>query len=149
MSYKIPDNKLLLFIIKKVINEKKVIKSQKKFLEFVIDELKSSGINYRVDGKRLRKIAINKLKIKLEIEYRESNEESKYLKTCPVCGSKLKDIKNSTLDGEKVFAGKKCTKCPYWTGPKKRIPRKYTFYGDGEYDKQKKWKYNNSQVREG
>ncbi|MDP8011203.1 MAG: hypothetical protein ACP5LA_02170 [Thermoplasmata archaeon] len=144
MSYKIPDNKLLSFIIKKVIKEKKVIKSQKNFLNYVLEELRSSGIDYRLDGKRLRKIAINDLKLKVDIEYRESNEESKDLKICPVCGNKLMDIKNLTLDGKTVFTGKKCTKCSYWTGLKKRIPKKYTFYGDGEYDKQKKRKYDSS-----
>lgn len=143
MNYKIPDDKLLMFMIKKVIKEKKVIKSQRKFLEYVLDELKTSGMDYRLDGKRLRLIAINRIKIKVEIEYRESNEGSEHLKTCPVCGGRLADIKNLTLDGETVYAGKKCTKCLYWTGPKKRIPRRYTFYGDGSYDKQKKRKSDN------
>jgi len=146
MKYKIPDKKLISFIIKKIIREKKVIKSQKNFLEYVLSELKSSGIDYRLDGKRLRSIAINNSRLKIEIEYRESDEESKNLKTCPVCGNKLIDIKNSTLYGETVFAGKKCTKCPYWTGPKKKIPRRYIFYGDENYDKQKIWKYDNSKA---
>jgi hypothetical protein len=26
-----------------------------------------------------------------------------------------------------VELGFKCTKCPYWTGPRKRVPVRYTF----------------------
>lgn len=146
MSYKIPKEDLVIFIIKKILKEKKIIKSQKILLEEVQKELKSSGIDYRIDAKRLRKIAINKLKIHVEIEYRETNRESQNLKTCPVCGNKLVNIKNLTLENQTVFLGKKCTKCPYWTGKNIRVPKRYIFIGDGEYDKQKKRESNNSKI---
>ncbi|HEU13185.1 MAG: hypothetical protein ACP5G5_03230 [Thermoplasmata archaeon] len=127
MNYKVPDEKLITFIIRKVIKEKGIINSQREFLSLVLRELKQSGIDYRLNGIRLRKIAINKAGVKVEIEYRETGEESKDLKICPVCGNKLVDIYNLTLEGGRIPTGKKCTKCPYWTGINKRVPRRYTF----------------------
>lgn len=127
MNYKLADEKLLVFIIKKLIKEKKIIISQTKFLSLVLNEFNQSGFEYKLSGERLRKISINKANIKVEIEYKDLGKDSKNLKICPVCGNKLIDIFNLTLDGKKITAGKKCTKCPYWTGQTIRMPRKYTF----------------------
>ncbi|MCI4434320.1 MAG: hypothetical protein JHC29_02480 [Thermoplasmata archaeon] len=127
MNYKVPDERLIVFIIKKVIKEKGIINSQREFLSLVLRELKQSGIDYRLNGTRLRKIAINKAGVKVEIEYRETDANSKDLKICPVCGSKLLEIHNFTLEGNKVPVGKRCTRCPYWTGLTKRVPRRYIF----------------------
>ncbi len=127
MNYKVPDEKLIIFIIKKVMKQNPVINSQREFLSLVLKELKLSGVEYRLNGTRLRKIAINKANVKIDIEYRETNMNSKNLKICPVCSNKLVDIYNLTLEGKKVTAGKKCTRCPYWTGQTVRLPRRYTF----------------------
>lgn len=127
MSYKVPDEKLIVFIIKRVLKEKWMVNSQRELLSLVLKELRESGVDYRLDGARLRKIAINKAGVKVMIEYRETSMDSKNLKICPVCGNKLTDIYNLTLEGERLSTGKKCTKCPYWTGLNKRVPRRYIF----------------------
>jgi hypothetical protein len=57
---------------------------------------------------------------------RKKKKEPK-LNACPVCGSKVKKIKNKTLKGGSVTAGFKCTMCPYHTSLPVRIPAKYTF----------------------
>ena len=42
-------------------------------------------------------------------------------------GSATKELQNQTLDGEEVKLGFRCSKCPYWTGPERRVPVRYTF----------------------
>ncbi len=127
MSYKIPDEELIIFIIKKVMMKHRTIYSQKKFLEFVLNELKGTENVYKLTEKRLRKIALTKANVKVEIEYRETNMGIEDMKFCPVCGSKLIKIYNKTLENIEISIGLKCQKCGYWTGPKKRIPKRYIF----------------------
>ncbi len=46
---------------------------------------------------------------------------------CPVCGSGLEPIRNSTLDGPRVELGARCRSCGYWTHLKRRVPVRYSF----------------------
>ncbi len=50
-----------------------------------------------------------------------------------------------------VELGFKCTKCPYWTGPRKRVPVRYTFTMLGSIvpSNKKKGKYAQMEVRLG
>jgi len=127
MSYKIPNEEIIVYIIKKIMMKQRIIYSQKKFLELVLNELKSTDNVYKLTEKRLRKIAITKAGVKVEMEYRETDMGIDDMKVCPVCGSKLTKIYNKTLDNIEVPIGLKCQTCGYWTGPKKRIPKRYIF----------------------
>ncbi|MGC8584693.1 MAG: hypothetical protein ACP5RZ_02580 [Thermoplasmata archaeon] len=128
MKYTIPDEKLIEKIIEKIFIENPEINSQKKLIDLIRKELALKDKNLRISVRRLRKIAINDAKVKINIQYKELNKNSDILKKCPVCGNDLKAIYNYTLDGEKVYVGKKCEVCLYWTGIKLRLPKRYTFY---------------------
>ena len=139
MSYRIPTSEVLAEAIRDVLRRRPTVGSQRRLTELVLRELKGIDEDYTASEERIRKVAIDSGSAKIEIHCREGEERSRYTR-CPVCGSKMNRIRNETVFGGTVTLGYKCTKCPYWTGLKRRMPIRYVFYGDGytkivEYDK--------------
>ncbi len=130
MSYRIPPSDLLVDVIKEVVKKHLTVSSQRKLTELVLRRLKDIDKEYAASEERIRRVAIDSGVAKIEIHCREGEEKSRYSR-CPVCGSKMVRIRNETVFGGTVTLGYKCTKCPYWTGLRRRIPIRYVFYGDG------------------
>ena len=126
MPYRIPPAKLLSQTISEVIRDKRSVVSQKRFTELVLAVLKKKDEGYTVSEERVRRMAIHKNLVRVHIHYRVTEERSDGGK-CPVCGSATKELQNQTLDGQEVKLGFRCVKCPYWTGPERRVPVRYTF----------------------
>jgi len=126
MAYRIPSSKVLEDSIRRVIREQQSIPSQRRFTELVLEDLKRKNPDYKVGEVRMRKMALHRNLAKVTIMYRETKEPSRKGR-CPVCTSPTEELHNLTLDDRKVELGFKCTKCPFWTGPRKRVPVRYTF----------------------
>ncbi len=126
MAYRIPSSKVLEDSIRRVIREQQSIPSQRRFTELVLEDLKRKNPDYKVGEVRMRKMALHRNLAKVTIQYRETKEPSRKGR-CPVCTSPTEELHNLTLDDRKVELGFKCTKCPFWTGPRKRVPVRYTF----------------------
>ena len=77
-------------------------------------------------GARVRRLVIDSGLVGVEIHARES-EEKKGLTRCPVCGERVKKLKNMTVFGGTVTLGFKCPRCGYWSGLRRRIPTRYVF----------------------
>lgn len=126
MPYRIPSVKVLSQSIAEVVKEKGTVVSQRKFSQLVLVKLKAKDQEYSASEERIRRTAIFRNLARIHIHYRETKEPSKNGK-CPVCGSETKEIHNQTLLGENVKLGFRCVRCPYWTGPNRRVPVRYTF----------------------
>lgn len=126
MPYRIPPVKVLSQSISEVIKEKRSVVSQRKFTELVVIKLRQKDPEYSASEERIRRTAIFRNLTRIHINYRETKEQARNGK-CPVCGSETKEIHNQTLLGEEVKLGFKCVRCPYWTGPNRRVPVRYTF----------------------
>ena len=124
--YMIASDDDIIVALKEIFSEFPVVESQKKLKEFVDARMESTGAPYKVSESRLRRIAILNGIAKVEIRCRESHGR-KAIARCPVCGSKLKMIKNRTVFGGTVTLEHQCVLCPYWTGMKHRVPMKYIF----------------------
>jgi len=138
MSYRIPSKEVLADAISAVLQKRPMVGSQRKLTQLVLKKLRSIEKDYTASEERIRRVAIDSGAAKIEIHCRESEEKSRYSR-CPVCGSKMRRIRNETIFGGTVTLGYKCTRCPYWTGLQLRVPVRYVFYGDGykkvaEYD---------------
>lgn len=81
---------------------------------------------YRVSEPRARRLAFDSDLVDMEIECRETHELRSLFK-CPVCGRRLKMVKNMTIFGGTVTLGYTCPHCPYWTGIHRRVPTRYIF----------------------
>jgi len=126
MAYRIPDDDRLEEAIIVVMGRDRQIRSQAAMTELVSRELRKECDDYRVSGERIRRIAIERGILKIEIEYNEHDGQSS-ADVCPVCGNSMNIITNTTLDGRAADIGRQCTRCPYHTGIKKRTPGRYTF----------------------
>ncbi|MDD1772589.1 MAG: hypothetical protein LUQ09_06675 [Methanomassiliicoccales archaeon] len=130
MAYRIPPAKVLEDSIRRIIREQQSIPSQRQFTELVLEDLKKKSPDYKVGEVRLRRMALHRNLARVVIQYRETREPS-HKGRCPVCLSPTEELHNQTLDDQKVELGFKCTKCPYWTGPRKRVPVRYIFTMQG------------------
>jgi hypothetical protein len=126
MPYRIPSVKVLSQSISEVIKSERNVVSQRRFGEMVVKNLKKKDVEYSASEERIRRMAIFRNLARIHIHYRETKEQSQNGK-CPVCGSETKEIHNQTLFGEEVKLGFKCSRCPFWTGPNRRVPVRYTF----------------------
>ena len=130
MAYRIPDDDRLEEAINIVMGRERQIRSQAAMTELVSKELRKEYEDYRVRGERIRRVAIERGLLKIEIEYNEHDDPSS-ADVCPVCGNPMNIITNTTLDGREADIGRHCTRCPYQTGIKKRTPGRYTFIRGG------------------
>ena len=124
-QYKVPKASLLKDIVITVLKNEKIVDSQKYLLTTVKYFLRNLDGRYTVTSRRLRKVIFTIPEISVEIDYKYTERELG--KKCPVCYSEMKPVYNMTIDNNKVLSGYRCTHCSYWTGLKRRVPRKYRF----------------------
>ncbi|MCL2711727.1 MAG: hypothetical protein FWD37_00410 [Methanomassiliicoccaceae archaeon] len=124
--YRIPDDGILERAIRTVVKKEGHIRSQSEMKELVMNELRKDDTDYRTSGERIRKMAIERNILRVEIEY-NSRDDRSLPDVCPVCGYPMTAMDNTTLDGQDTKIGRRCTKCPYHTGLKRRTPGRYTF----------------------
>ncbi|HHD16508.1 MAG TPA: hypothetical protein ENK47_07345 [Euryarchaeota archaeon] len=131
-SYRIPGEDLVSEAIREILNEAFTVRSQTLFHRLVLAKLREKEPDrYRLSPARLRRIAARMEDVDLIIHCREDRKKNRS-STCPVCGMKMEDVKNSTLYGWTVATGKVCPTCSYWTGSRKRIPTRYVFTREKE-----------------
>jgi|GEM_PF-215785 len=126
-KYKVPTDEDVVEAIQKAMTGSHIVRSQTELKALVQSELKAKDPAFSITNERLRRIALEKAGLQIEMQSREL-EDGPALARCPVCKSPLKATKNDTIYGGTVTLGFKCTKCPYWTGIKRRVPTRYTFY---------------------
>lgn len=128
-TYKVPSDEEIVDAIDAVMLRNHIVRSQIELLSLVKEELKARDPDFAVTGERVRKVSMEKAGLTIEIQSREKDTgRGKAMSKCPVCGSPIKAMKNVTIYGGTVTLGFKCTKCPYWTGSKRRVPTRYVFY---------------------
>jgi hypothetical protein len=126
-KYKVPSEDDIIEAIQKAMTGNNIVRSQTELRALVQAELKTKDPAFSITNERLRRIALEKVGLAIEIQGRDL-EGGPPLVKCPVCKSPLKATKNVTIYGGTVNLGFTCTKCPYWTGVKRRVPTRYTFY---------------------
>ncbi len=126
MTYRIPSKEEIVKAIASCITDYGVINSQRKLGEIVRRKMQETEHLYHVSDERIRKLAVSNHLVDLELKYKEA-KGVKLPHKCPICGSRLKRLKNMTIDGGTVTLGYSCPTCRYWTGLKKNVPARYVF----------------------
>jgi len=124
-AYRIPNDERVRESLRRVFSTRQVVDSQRKLKGLVERDLKGQE-RYKVGGPRLRLLAIDSGLVDLEILCRDTDEMRSLVK-CPVCGARLKKVRNMTVFGGTVTLGYRCERCRYWTGLKRRVPTRYVF----------------------
>ncbi len=124
-EYRIPSDELIRAAIARVFQTRHEVTSQRALKRLIERDLRGSE-NFRVGEERVRHLAIDSGLVGLEIHTRES-EQKRGLTKCPVCGERVKRLKNMTVFGGTVTLGFKCPKCGYRSGLRRRVPIRYVF----------------------
>ncbi len=125
-EYRIPKDDVIRAAISRVFQTRHEVSSQRALKRLVEREVRGSE-NFRVGEERIRRLAIESGLTRLEIRAREADER-RGLTKCPVCGERVKRIKNMTVFGGTVTLGFRCPKCGYWSGLRRRVPTRYVFH---------------------
>jgi hypothetical protein len=123
----VPPDLLKLLALRVLHAEGGTIQTQSRLLEEVNDQLRGEDPAFRVGAVRLREILISDPRIRVEIRYATRRLPGP-LTSCPVCRGPLRELRNRTLRGEVVVTGWKCTRCPYRTPLRRRVPARYVFH---------------------
>jgi len=125
-------------VVVQVILREGTVATQTRLAKLVNKELaKRDPKSYHVTPARVRMLAARSGLVGLAIRARLDGPVRE-MRSCPVCGSKLKRTENRTLTGKSAATGYRCTRCPWWTGARElRVPHHYTFHARvsrGEHD---------------
>jgi len=124
-EYRIPPDDDVRAAIARVFQTRHQVTSQRALKALVEKDL-AGREKFRVGEGRVRLLAIDSGLIALEIHTREA-EEKRALTKCPVCGTRVKRLRNMTVFGGTVTLGFRCPKCGYWSGLRRRVPILYVF----------------------
>jgi len=124
-EYRIPSDDRVRASLARVFSTRRAVNSQRQLKRLVEKDLKGEE-DFRVGEPRLRQIAIDSGRLDLEIHCRETGERRSLVR-CPVCGERLRRVRNMTVFGGTVTLGYRCARCTYWTGLRKRVPTRYVF----------------------
>lgn len=80
----------------------------------------------RIGPERMRAVLATSKRVHLEVHYANRPVRTPLL-ACPVCRSPVEPRHNATLWGDTVIVGYRCTKCPFWTPIRRRVPAHYVF----------------------
>ena len=136
MPHRIPKKKEVVRAIIDALRDAGCVDSLDALRDMVIHHLREVNPEYTISTRRLRRIIATVEDVEMRISASESEAYTRALggkdalnnmSHCPVCGAKLKPVRNQTIYGWTVVIEKKCPVCGYWTGRKIRKPYKYEF----------------------
>ena len=135
MPFKYVPDEVLEEAINAVMLELVCVDSLAKLRRYVNERLGETDPDYSVSHLRLRLKVTGMSNLRVSVSASENrvmterfggeDQALRSLVRCPVCGTKLKAVKNQTLYGWVVVVEKKCPSCHYWTGKKLRRPHRY------------------------
>lgn len=127
MAYRIPSEETLRDAVRRVLTQHRGIGSLKGLTEEVAEVLRKQDPRYRIGPERVRRVASRMNAVRTTIQTRRA-PRGPQRERCPVCGGKMKSVRNRTLGGDAVALEARCSQCPYWTGRERRVPVRYTFH---------------------
>lgn len=103
------------------------VETQRRLREMVAKELARRRPGARVSGERARVLAVRSGLVRLETRTKVG-DGIQGVTQCPVCGAKVRKVRNRTLTGGQVLVGLRCSSCGYRAGQKLAVPTKYVFH---------------------
>src|SRR5439155_20758571 len=119
-SYRIPSDDRVRDSLVRVFSTRPMVDSQRRLKQLVEKDLKGDE-KYRVAEPRLRVLAIDSGLVDRGIRCRDTEEMPSLIKS-PVCGARLKKVRNMTGCGPPVTLSVRREPCKYWTTRRRRTP---------------------------
>jgi hypothetical protein len=126
-SYRRPDAEAVRLAAHRALQRNRAaIDSQAAFHRSLLPILRRGDPLFALGPARMRRLLIGVPGIRVDVRYAERERRSA-VSRCPVCGAKVRPIRNATLLGDEVTLGYRCTRCAYWTHLRRRVPIRYQF----------------------
>ena len=122
--YSIPSEEEVVKAVKRVFASRARVETQALLARLILKILGKK--EYRLSGERAKRIVLDNDLATLDVEYKELTRTGTPRK-CPVCGNKVKPLKNKTIFNGTVTLGFEWVECGYWSGLHRRIPSLYVF----------------------
>lgn len=123
VSFRIPNEDVVLFVIKETMKKKGNIETQEEFSYTVNKRLRKVDPKLTISGKRLRKVFLRLPRAKIKVETKKGKLPGK----CPVCDSHLSKAYTKNLRGRKVLYRIFCRRCGFSGNNGKYAPKRYEF----------------------
>lgn len=130
MAWRLPENERVVEAIRRALESRRTMASQRELRERVLRELRKEDPKLTVSGPRIRRLALTSGLARVEIAWRETERRGALFK-CPVCGSVLRPMRNETVFGGTVTLGFRCPVCPFRSGIRRMEPMRYVFLKRG------------------
>ena len=127
---KIPSEEKIREAIKKVVKERKVVRSSIELAAIVTRYLRRENKLYVVSPARVKKISLTIPEKEVRAKTKRSSKIKKVEK-CPICDSPLRPLSVTNLKGKKVIVGFECTNCGYKSTLESFLPQEYIFVWKG------------------
>ncbi|NLI73700.1 MAG: hypothetical protein GX369_02865 [Euryarchaeota archaeon] len=127
MAYRVPTDEILVASIAAAIRDMEMIGSQRQFTDLVRDELHHIDPKYGITEERVRRVAINAGLVRVDVKTRDTGEILD-ITMCPVCSSRLKQIRGETIYRKVATIAKECPICSFSMRATRLVPVRYTFY---------------------
>lgn len=123
MTYRIPSDDTVARAIENCLARTPRMRSQRELCDIVSSELLCEDPTYRIGAERIRRIGLKRGLLKVEISYASTGRALGM--RCPVCGSKLRSVRNMTLYGETVELERACALCGFSARGSAARPARY------------------------
>ena len=126
-AYRIPPADLVASLAQRELRAaRKEAPTQAMIHRSVEARLREEDPAFRLGPARLRSILLRSPRVSVRIQYAQ-RPSRRPLQWCPVCGEEIRPLRNRTLEGDTVILGWRCTRCPFWTPVRRRVPARYAF----------------------
>lgn len=126
MKRKIPREKIVIEVIKSVIEKRGAVQSQDDLGFLVLKKLRESDSDFVISPQRVKKIVLKIPNIEIKAKTKRV-PKMKTLEECPACNKKVKKIFGRNLLNKKIHIGYVCERCGYTTDLEAFMPMKYLF----------------------
>ncbi len=126
MVWRLPEDDVVVEAVRRALEARRTMGSQRELRERVLRELRREDPKLTASGPRIRRLALTSGLARVEISWRETDRKVALFK-CPVCGSRLRPMRNETVFGGTVTLGFRCPVCPFRSGIKRMEPTRYEF----------------------
>ncbi|MGC8812521.1 MAG: hypothetical protein ACP5O8_02955 [Candidatus Aenigmatarchaeota archaeon] len=120
-----PEGKVKEAILE-ILKSRLKVESQEELARLVLRLLRKEDKNYALSPIRVKRIALQIPEVEVKAKTKKAVKMQK-IEACPICNSKIEEVKVKNLLNKEIVVGYKCSKCAYQSDLESFMPMKYIF----------------------
>lgn len=123
---KIPTGEKVKEAILEILKRRFKVESQEELARLALRLLKKEDKSYAISPIRVKRVALLIPEVEVKAKTKKTIKMQKIDK-CPICYSKIEEMKVKNLLNKEIVVGYRCTKCAYQSDLEAFMPMKYIF----------------------